>query len=55
MNLYEKIIKIYPNLSPIDFGLNGTIQLQNDGENDYIKSWENSNPKPTDDQLNDIG
>jgi hypothetical protein len=55
MTLYEKIIKIYPDLNPSDFGLDGTIELQNDGQNDYIKSWTNSNLQPTDDQLNAIG
>ncbi len=55
MTLYEKIMAIYPFLTIEDFGLiNGTIQLQNDGNEDYIKSWTNSNPKPTDSQLNAI-
>ena len=35
-----------------DFGLNGTIKLQNDGEGDYIKSWEHPTlTKPTDEEL----
>jgi hypothetical protein len=54
MTLYEKIINIYPNLTPFDFGLHGTIELQNDGELDFIKSWENANPEPTVEQLNAI-
>lgn len=52
MNLYEKIIQLYPNLKSEDFGFKGTIQLQNDGDGDYIKEW--SHPtfeKPTDEQL----
>jgi hypothetical protein len=40
--LYDKIIKLYPSLTPQDFSPNGgTIILQNDsdGRGDYIKSW----------------
>jgi hypothetical protein len=52
MTLYEKIIKIYPELTEKDFAFStGTIQLQNDGNGDFIRSWENSNLKPTDKQL----
>ena len=52
MILYEKIITLYPELTINDFGLNGTIKLQNDGEGDYIKSWEHPTlTKPTDEQL----
>jgi hypothetical protein len=52
MTLYEKIIKLYPNLTSEDFApIIGTIQLQNDGQGDYIKFWANNNPKPTDEQL----
>lgn len=47
MTLYEQIILIYPTLTENDFGPNGTIHLQNDGSGDYIKSWTNSNPQPT--------
>jgi hypothetical protein len=55
MTLHDKIIKIYPSLTWQDFScFNGTIQIQNDGEGDYIKSWTNSNPQPTADQLNAI-
>lgn len=55
MTLYEKIIKMYPNLTFNDFLFpSGTIQLQNDGNGDFIKSWENSNPRPTDKQLTAI-
>jgi hypothetical protein len=52
MNLYEKIIQLYPNLKPEDFDLRGSIILQNDGDGDYIKEW--SHPtfeKPTEEQL----
>ena len=53
MNLYEKIIAIYPSLTTDDFvGLNNTIQLQNDGEGDYIAKWEHPTlPRPTEEQL----
>ena len=49
--MYDKIIKLYPELTPFDFGLNGTITLQNDGQGDYIAVWNHSLPKPTDEQL----
>ena len=51
MNLYEKIISIYPELTSNDFGSRGTITLQNDGQGDYIKEWNNPLPRPTDEQL----
>ena len=55
MSLYDQIIKIYPNLSNQDFDpKNGTIILQNDGQGDYIKSWSNINPQPTQAQLDAI-
>jgi hypothetical protein len=56
MNLYEKIIALYPSLTMDDFAFRtGTIVLQNDsdGKGDYIKSWTNENPKPTPEQLGD--
>jgi hypothetical protein len=55
MTLYEKIIRLYPELTIDDFSFfNATIQLQNNGEGDYIKSWTNRNPKPTEAQLASI-
>ena len=53
MNLYEKIITIYPELTLEDFILGGTITLQNDsdGKGDYIAKWEHTLPRPTDEQL----
>ena len=57
MNLFNKIIYIYPSLQIEDFfGATATIQLQNDGDDkgDYIKSWTNINPKPTQSQLDAI-
>ena len=55
MSIIEKIIKIYPSLTINDFSpIYGTIIIQNDGNGDYIKSWLNSNPQPTEQQLNEI-
>jgi|LakMenEpi03Aug12_release.lakeMendotaPanAssembly.Ray.scaffolds.fasta_scaffold3701019_1 hypothetical protein len=55
MSLYEKIISIYPELTPKDFLT--AIRLQNDlnGFGDYISLWEHPTlPRPTDLQLQDI-
>ena len=57
MTLLEKIKSIYPTLIDSDFFPNtGTIFIQNDsdGKGDYIKSWTNSNPQPTEEQLTGI-
>jgi hypothetical protein len=54
MNLYEKIITLYPELTSQDFSPRGTIRLQNDsdGRGDYIASWEHPEyPRPTDEEL----
>jgi hypothetical protein len=53
MNLYEKIISIYPELEVFDFAAD-TIILQNDsdGKGDYIAKWEHPTlAKPTDEEL----
>ena len=53
MNLYEKIISLYPELSNFDFS-RGVISLQNDsdGRGDYIAAWDHPMlPRPTDEQL----
>ena len=57
MALYDQILAIYPTLTAADFAPNGTIHLQNDsdGKGDYIKSWTNSNPQPTAEQLTATG
>ena len=56
MSLYEQIIQIYPTLTNNDFMVNkGTILLQNDGKGDYIKSWTNDFPQPTEEQLTATG
>ncbi|CAB4196294.1 Bacteriophage SP-beta, YorD [uncultured Caudovirales phage] len=51
MNLYERIMSLYPELKQEDFFT--TIRLQNDsdGKGDYIKEWNHTLPKPTDEQL----
>ena len=51
MNLYEKIIQIYPELATYDFA-KGLITLQNDGNGDYIAKREHPTfAKPTEEQL----
>ena len=52
MTLYERIMAIYPDLTPQDFLT--TIRLQNDsdGRGDYIALWEHPTyPRPTEAQL----
>jgi hypothetical protein len=52
MNLYEKIMAIYPKLTQQDFLT--TIRLQNDsdGKGDYIAEWNHPTlAKPTDEEL----
>jgi hypothetical protein len=53
--MYEKIIKLYPQLTDIDFDLiRGKILLQNDsdGKGDYIAKWEHPTlARPTDEEL----
>ena len=54
MTLFEKIIALYPELTVEDFGLRGSIMLQNDsdGKGDYIAKWEHLTlPRPTKEQL----
>jgi hypothetical protein len=57
MDLYNKIIKIYPSLTQEDFSpfFGGTIALQNDGDGDYIKLWNHPTLiQPTEQQLDQI-
>jgi hypothetical protein len=55
MTLRDKIITIYPSLTPADFApISGTIVLQNDLDErgDYIRSWAHPTlPQPTAEQL----
>jgi hypothetical protein len=51
--MYDKIIKLYPELANFDFA-SGVIILQNDsdGKGDYIKEWNHPTlPRPTEEQL----
>jgi hypothetical protein len=51
MNLYDKIISIYPELATFDFA-SGVITLQDDGRGAYIAKWEHPTlAKPTDEEL----
>lgn len=55
MTLYDKIKTIYPQLVDKDFiPGSGTIFLQNNGQGDYIASWTNELPQPTQEQLDAI-
>ena len=52
--IIDKIKFIYPELTDTDFGVDGTIHLQNDsdGKGDYIKEWNHPTlAKPTEEQL----
>jgi hypothetical protein len=52
MNLYEKIMALYPSLQPQDFMTVITLQNDSDGKGDYIAKWEHPTlPRPTDDVL----
>jgi hypothetical protein len=51
MNLYDKIIAIYPQLTDNDFLTVITLQNDSDGKGDYIAKWEHTLPRPTDEQL----
>ena len=54
MDLYHKIISIYPELSDYGFAF-GDIRLQNDGEGDYIAKWEHPTlAQPTQEQLDAV-
>jgi len=53
MNLFEKIMVLYPSLTSQDF-ITGLVVLQNDsdGKGDYIAKWEHPTlAKPTDEEL----
>ena len=54
MNLYEKIMQIYPELTDNDFRTVIFLQNDLDGKGDYIKSW--THPiysQPSEEQLRD--
>jgi hypothetical protein len=52
MTLYDKIIKLYPSLTSIDFMTVLTLQNDSDGKGDYIAKWEHPTlTRPTDEEL----
>jgi hypothetical protein len=52
MNLYEKIMALYPSLTQQDFMTVITLQDDSDGKGDYIAKWEHPTlAKPTDEEL----
>ena len=52
MNLYEKVIKLYPQLTDNDFMTVIILQNDSDGKGDYIAKWDHPTlAKPTDEQL----
>jgi hypothetical protein len=56
MNLYEKIIALYPELSDVDIRDAG-VHLQNDsdGHGDYIAAWNHPTlARPTDEELANV-
>ena len=57
MDLYEKIIAIYPELASEDFASSKLgIRLKNDGEGAYIDIWEHPTlAQPTQEQLDAVG
>lgn len=56
MNLYQKILAIYPQLTKQDFLVNIRLRNDSDGNGDYIDQWNHPTlPKPTQEQLDSIG
>ena len=52
MNLYDKIIALYPELTDRDFLTVIRLQNDSDGRGDYIAKWEHPTlPRPTEEQL----
>ena len=56
MNLTQKILKIYPDLTIRDLiGKDIILQNDSDGRGDYIAKWEHPTlQRPTDEQLAEI-
>lgn len=46
MDLWQKILEAYPELTNSDFERDGCIELRNDGDGDYIARWEYTKPIP---------
>ena len=56
MNLHQKLITLYPELSSYDFAY-GAIRIQNDsdGKGDYIREWNHPTlARPTQEQLDSL-
>jgi hypothetical protein len=52
MDLFEKIMALYPSLTQQDFLTVITLQNDSDGKGDYIAKWEHPTlAKPTDEEL----
>jgi hypothetical protein len=52
MNLYDKIMALYPSLTQQDFFTVIRLQNDSDGKGDYIAKWEHPTlPRPTDEEL----
>jgi hypothetical protein len=52
MNLYEKIMALYPSLIQQDFDTVITLQNDSDGKGDYIAKWEHPTlARPTEQEL----
>jgi hypothetical protein len=52
MTLFDKIKKLYPSLTDVDFMTVITLQNDSDGKGDYIAKWEHPTlSKPTDEEL----
>jgi hypothetical protein len=52
MNLYEKIMALYPELTTQDFLTVITLQNDSDGKGDYIAKWDHPTlSRPTEEQL----
>jgi XkdW protein len=50
--MYEKIIKLYPELTNMDFMTVIILQNDSDGKGDYIKEWNHPTlARPTEEQL----
>ena len=56
MNLYEKIIALYPELNNENFMTYITLQDDSDGKGAYIAKWDHPTlARPTDEQLAEQG
>ena len=50
--LYDKIMALYPSLTPQDFMTVITLQNDSDGKGDYIKEWNHPTlARPTEQEL----